>query len=219
MLKEEILASVGKAGIIAVIRANSISRSIEVAQACIKGGVKGIELTYTVPEAAKAIKLLLETNSEHSDVLIGAGTILTAFDANEAINAGAEYIVSPTFDEQVALTCNARNINYFPGCFTPAEVYHAKKYGIGLVKVFPASVVGPGMIRELHGPFPDTRIMPTGGINLSNITDWLEAGAYAVGIGGSLVGNNETSLDTITHNAEQFIKKIQGWHKMITEGD
>lgn len=213
MSKEEILTKVGEAGVVAVVRADTVERSVEVAQACIAGGVKGIELTYTVPNAAEAIRQLIAANADQPDVLIGAGTVLTEFDANEAIKVGAKFIVSPAFNEQVALTCNAQGINYFPGCFTPTEVYTAKTAGVGLVKIFPASVVGPSIIKELHGPFPTTRIMPTGGVNLDNLTDWLDAGAYVVGVGGSLVGNSETSLATITDNASKFVSKVQAWRQ------
>lgn len=211
MNKEEILTRIGQAGIVAVVRADSVERSMAVAKACIAGGVKVIELTFTVPHADQAIANLVSDYADDPEVLIGAGTVMTAFQAESAIQAGAKFVVSPAFNAEVAVACNAAMVNYTPGCFTPTEVYQAKKYGASLVKIFPASVVGPAIIKELHGPFPEVRIMTTGGVSLDNLNDWFAAGATAVGIGGSLVGNATTELATIQKNAEQFTQKLAEW--------
>lgn len=211
MQKESVLEQMKDSGIVAVIRADKVERSIAVAKACIDGGIRGIELTYTVPRAKVAIETLIHEFEDRSEVLIGAGTVLNEYEANEAIKAGANFIVSPVFDQQVAVSCNSAGVNYFPGCLTPTEVYQAKSSGASLVKIFPASIVGPAVIRELHGPFPTTRIMPTGGVNLDNLTEWFDAGAYVVGVGGSLVGGSETPLEVIRNNALQFTHKYQSW--------
>lgn len=211
MQEENILEQMKNSGVVAVIRADTIERSIAVAKACIDGGIHDIELTYTVPGARMAIETLVHEFKDHPEILIGAGTVLNEYEANQAIKAGADFIVSPAFDRQVAISCNSAGIKYFPGCFTPTEVYRARSSGVSMVKIFPASVVGPSIIRELHGPFPATRIMPTGGVNLDNLTDWFDAGAYVVGVGGSLVGDSETPLKVIRNNARQFTNKYQSW--------
>ncbi|WP_261805884.1 bifunctional 2-keto-4-hydroxyglutarate aldolase/2-keto-3-deoxy-6-phosphogluconate aldolase [Lapidilactobacillus luobeiensis] len=211
MTKGAILKQLGESGIVAVIRASTVERSVEVAEACVAGGVKGIELTFTVPNAGQAIAKLVEEYADRPDVLIGAGTVLSDYDAHEAIKAGASFIVSATFSESVAAVCNASGINYVPGCFTPTEVYHAKTFGSDLIKVFPAGLVGPAVVKDFHGPFPDTDFMTTGGVSLDNLTDWFDAGVFAVGVGGSLVGNDQTDLTTIQSNAAKFTAKYQAW--------
>lgn len=211
MTKEEVLTQLGKTGIVAVVRAETAERSVAVSEALIEGGVKAIELTFTVPNADEAISTLVKKYADRNDVLIGAGTVLTDFEAHQAIKAGAKFIVAPSFSTKVASVCNAAGVNYVPGCFTPTEVYTAKETGVALTKIFPAGLVGPSVIRELHGPFPGVRIMPSGGVNLDNLTDWLDAGAYVVGVGGSLVGNADTDLTEITENAKKFSSKFAEW--------
>lgn len=211
MTKGAILKQIGDAGIVAVIRANTVERSIEVAEACVAGGVKGIELTFTVPNASQAIASLVNEYADRPDVLIGAGTVLNDYDAQEAIKVGAKFIVSATFSASVAAVCNASGINYIPGCFTPTEVYRAKTSGAALIKIFPAGLVGPAIVKDFHGPFPDTDFMTTGGVGLANLNDWFDAGVFAVGVGGSLVGNDHTDLTVIQANAQKFSAKYAEW--------
>lgn len=201
------LQKIVDAGIIAVVRADTPEKAVAISQAAIKGGVTGIELTFTVPHADQVIGKL---TTELPNGVIGAGTVLDATSARLAIMAGAGYIVSPTFDADIAKLCNLYQIPYLPGCSTMSEMQKALEGGSDIVKLFPAVVSGSNMIKELHGPFPQINVMPTGGVNLDNLQDWFEAGAVCVGAGGNLVGPGATgNYDQVTENAKAYIKKYQ----------
>lgn len=129
--------------------------------------------------------------------------------ARLAIMAGAGYIVSPTFDADIAKLCNLYQVPYLPGCSTMREMQNALEAGSDIIKLFPASVAGPGMIKAVNAPFPQLNIMPTGGVNLDNLDQWFAAGAVCVGAGGNLVGPGETGdYDGVTENAKKYIKKF-----------
>jgi 2-dehydro-3-deoxyphosphogluconate aldolase/(4S)-4-hydroxy-2-oxoglutarate aldolase len=123
--------------------------------------------------------------------------------------AGSGYIVSPTFDADIAKLCNLYQVPYLPGCSTMREMQNALEAGSDIIKLFPASVAGPGMIKAVNAPFPQLNIMPTGGVNLDNLDQWFAAGAVCVGAGGNLVGPGETGdYDGVTENAKKYIKKF-----------
>jgi 2-dehydro-3-deoxyphosphogluconate aldolase/(4S)-4-hydroxy-2-oxoglutarate aldolase len=194
------------AGIIAVVRADTPQKAEKISKAAIKGGVTGIELTFTVPHADQVIGKLTE---ELPDGVIGAGTVLDVTSARLAMMAGAGYIVSPTFDEDIAKLCNLYQVPYLPGCSTMSEMQCALEGGSDIVKLFPASVAGPKMISAVKAPFPQLNIMPTGGVNLDNLDQWFAAGAVCVGAGGNLVGPGETGdYDQVTENAKAYMKKL-----------
>ena len=141
--------------------------------------------------------------------VIGAGTVLDATSARLAIMAGAGYIVSPTFDAAIAKLCNLYQIPYLPGCSTMTEMQRAIEAGSDIVKLFPASVAGPSMIKAVKAPFPQLNIMPTGGVSLDNLDQWFAAGAVCVGAGGNLVGPGATGdYDRVTENAKKYIKRL-----------
>lgn len=204
-LKLFLINQLQKAGIVAVIRGNSKNNSIEMSEACIKGNITAIELTYTSPNAAEAISQLKQKYQKTKNVIIGAGTVLEPFTARTAILAGAQFIVSPSFNKETAKLCNLYQVPYIPGCFTPTEIQTALMYGADVIKVFPGSVAGNTIIKEIHGPFPNVNIMPTGGISLNNMTEWLKSGAFILGIGDSLVGpGRECDYESVTKNAIKY---------------
>lgn len=181
MLKHEILASITDTKVVAVIRGGSAEEAVELSKAAVEGGIRAIELTYTTPQVQKAFDAL-----HGVDVLLGAGSVLDAETARHAILSGAKFIVSPHFEETIAPVCNRYGIPYLPGCMTIREMVKALEAGCEVIKLFPANNFTPSFIKSVNGPLPHVRIMPTGGINLDNIQDWLAAGAVAAGIGSDL---------------------------------
>lgn len=208
--KSETLSKVAKAGVVAVVRGDSKEQAYKAAVACVDGGIRGIELTFTAPHADEVIADLVEKYQNDSEVLIGAGTVLDEATARIAILAGAEFIVSPSFSENVAKLCNLYAVPYIPGCMSPSDVQRALSYGAEIIKVFPGSVVGQPMVSELHGPFPQANLMITGGVSLENLDQWFAKGATVVGVGGKLVGPAaEEDYDQVTANAQQYMAKVQ----------
>lgn len=199
------LEKVHDAGIVGVIRGNSEENAYKTAQACIKGGITAIELAFTSPSANITIKKLSDEYSNNPNIVIGAGTVLEAETARLAIIAGAKFIVSPSFNEETAKECNLYGVPYIPGCFSPTEIQKALSYGSDIVKIFPGSIAGKEMIKEIHGPFPYVNVMPSGGVSIDNMNEWFNAGAYVVGIGGSLVEPAKSDdFEGVTANARAF---------------
>lgn len=209
LLKFNLIKKIQNAGVVAVVRGRSEENSYQVAKACIKGNVNAIELAFTSPNADETIKRLSEEYQGDDNVIIGAGTVLDPATARLAIIAGARFVVSPSFSKETAKLCNLYQIPYIPGCFSPTEIQTALIFGADVIKVFPGSVAGKTVINEIHGPFPNVNIMPTGGVSLENMTEWLEKGAFVVGVGGSLVGPGEKDdYQAVTENAKKFHDKF-----------
>lgn len=207
MKKMERLTRIEHAGVVAVVREDSQKRAIEAARAVIKGGIKGIEVTFSVPQADQVIAQLKEEYQNDSSVVIGAGTVLDAVTARLAILAGAEFIVSPCFDQATAEMCNFYQVPYMPGCMTITEMQQAMKSGADIVKLFPANNFTPQMIKAAKAPLPHVNIMPTGGVNLENIVAWKQAGAIVVGVGGNLFkGVKDENYELVSQTAKQYIE-------------
>ena len=207
MKKMERLTRIEHAGVVAVVREESQKRAIEAARTVIKGGIKGIEVTFSVPQADQVIAQLKEEYQNDSIVVIGAGTVLDAVTARLAILAGAEFIVSPCFDQATAEMCNFYQVPYMPGCMTITEIQQAMKSGADIVKLFPANNFTPQMIKAAKAPLPHVNIMPTGGVNLENIAAWKQAGAIVVGVGGNLFkGVNDYNYELVSQTAKQYIE-------------
>lgn len=207
MKKMERLTRIEHAGVVAVVREDSQKRAIEAARAVIKGGIKGIEVTFSVPQADQVIAQLKEEYQNDSSVVIGAGTVLDAVTARLAILAGAEFIVSPCFDQATAEMCNFYQVPYLPGCMTITEMQQAMKSGADIVKLFPANNFTPQMIKAAKAPLPHVNIMPTGGVNLENIAAWKQAGAIVVGVGGNLFkGVKDENYELVSQTAKQYIE-------------
>jgi 2-dehydro-3-deoxyphosphogluconate aldolase/(4S)-4-hydroxy-2-oxoglutarate aldolase len=207
MKKMERLTRIEHAGVVAVVREDSQKRAIEAARAVIKGGIKGIEVTFSVPQADQVIAQLKEEYQNDSSVVIGAGTVLDAVTARLAILAGAEFVVSPCFDQATAEMCNFYQVPYIPGCMTITEMQQAMKSGADIVKLFPANNFTPQMIKAAKAPLPHVNIMPTGGVNLENIAAWKQAGAIVVGVGGNLFkGVKDENYELVSQTAKQYIE-------------
>ena len=204
----EILSRLEKAGVIAVVRGKDQTEAIKASHAIIAGGVKGIEVTFTVPNAQAAIQELAETY-QGQDVVIGAGTVLDAVTARLAIMAGAEFVVSPSFDSETAELCNLYQVPYLPGCMTITEMQQALKSGADIIKLFPGSVSGPSMVSAVKAPLPQINLMPTGGVNLENMETWFKAGVVAVGVGGNLLAPAAVGdFAKVTEIAQQYAAKL-----------
>jgi 2-dehydro-3-deoxyphosphogluconate aldolase/(4S)-4-hydroxy-2-oxoglutarate aldolase len=180
-------ATIAEAGVVAVLRA-SVSRHLAaVAHDLVGAGVRVIEVTLTTPDAVTLIKQLHAELG--GDALVGAGTVVSLDEAEACIDAGADFLVSPSTSLDVIATARIAGVAAYPGALTPTEILTAQRSGVSAVKLFPAASVGPGYLRQIRGPFPDIAIMPTGGIALADVESWLRAGAIAVGLGTSLYGS------------------------------
>jgi len=185
MEKEQVLAAILKSKIVAVLRTKDAARLTEVAAALFRGGVGVLEVTMTVPGAVEIIRSM--ARSKAPGTLVGAGTVLDAGTATDVIAAGADFVVSPVTDRDTVEACHDAGVLVAPGAFTPTEIVAAWRAGADIVKVFPATSLGPRFFRDLRGPLPQVRLMPTGGVTIENAAEFLAAGAVAVGIGTALV--------------------------------
>jgi 2-dehydro-3-deoxyphosphogluconate aldolase/(4S)-4-hydroxy-2-oxoglutarate aldolase len=184
MRMSETLDRLHAAKVIAVVRAASAADAVAVAETLADAGVGAIELTYTTPGATDAIR---EANERLGGrVLIGAGTVTSEQQLREAAEAGARFVVSPHLDARLLETMLATGLLALPGVLTPSEAAAALAQGAQAVKIFPAVSVGPAFLRALHGPFPELKAIPTGGIGAGDAAEWLAAGAWAIGVGGAL---------------------------------
>jgi 2-dehydro-3-deoxyphosphogluconate aldolase / (4S)-4-hydroxy-2-oxoglutarate aldolase len=171
-------------GLIAVVRGESCAAAVEVSGALIEGGVPGIEITFTTPEAHKALR---ELSEEYGDgILLGAGTVTSPDHVEKAASSGATFLVSPGCDPELLPVMQQTGLAVMPGVLTPSEVMLALRFGVEVVKLFPGSLGGPSYLKALRGPFPEVSFLPTGGVSEDNAREWFEAGAFAVGVGGAL---------------------------------
>ena len=208
--RSEIVADIEKLGIVSIIRLQDPARLRAVVDALIEGGVRAIEVTMTVPGAIELIGKLAPTLS--ADFLLGAGTVLDADTAHRAAGAGAQYIISPVFRPDVIKAAHEDGIPAMPGCFTPTEILSAWDAGADVVKVFPATSVGPGYLKDVRAPLPQVKLMPTGGVSIDNAGDWLRAGAVAVGVGSALVDSKAVAAgqyNVIADNARRIVANVR----------
>jgi 2-dehydro-3-deoxyphosphogluconate aldolase/(4S)-4-hydroxy-2-oxoglutarate aldolase len=213
----ELLEKIEAAGVIAVVRGDSKEQGKKACEALIAGGMKGLEITFTLPKANEVIEELIAERKD-ARIVIGAGTVLDATTARLAILAGAEFIVSPTFDQATAEVCNLYQIPYLPGCMTITEMKTALKAGVDIIKLFPGSAFGPAIISAFKAPLPQLNIMPTGGVNSENLGEWLSAGAIAVGAGGSLLAPAEKNdYQQVTENAREYMARYQQYKETVNE--
>lgn len=209
MDKEQVIAKITDGGLVAVVRAESSEEAFRIAEACVKGGVVGIEITFTVPGADKVIRDLSSVYGDRGEILIGAGTVMDPETARIAILAGAQYIVSPYLDVETVKLCNRYRIPCMPGAMSIKEVVEAMEAGADIIKIFPGELFGPQIIKSILGPIPYAKLMPTGGVSVDNVEGWIKAGAVAVGAGSSLTGGAKTGdYESITTVAKKFITRI-----------
>ena len=210
MNKLHVLQKITDCGVVAVVRADSKEEAIKISEACVQGGSAGIEITFTVQDAAEIIEQLSIFYKDNNNVVIGAGTVLDAVTARLAILAGAKYIVSPSFDAETAKLCNLYQIPYMPGCMTITEMKQALKAGVDIIKLFPGNAFGADFVKAVKGPLPQVNIMPTGGVSLDNVDQWIKNGCVAVGVGGNLITPAKTGdFDKISDFAKQYVTKVQ----------
>jgi len=213
MQKEKVLARLEQGGLVAVVRAENTDQAMRITQACLEGGVAAIEMTFTTPHAHRVIEELAAKYSPE-EILLGAGTVLDPETARIAILSGAQYVVSPHLNADTQRLCNRYRVACMPGVATLREAVTALEGGADILKVFPGELYGPQVIKAFSGPLPQARMMPTGGVTLDNVGDWLAAGAVAVGVGGSLTAGAKTGdWAKITATAKAFMAKIQDYRK------
>ena len=195
-------------GLIAIIRADVADHAARIAEACAKGGVGVLEITFTVPGAAKVIEAL--SKEYQNEMIVGAGTVLDPETARIAILAGAQFVVSPAINADTARLCNRYQLPYMPGTSTVKEIIEAMELGAEIIKIFPSEGLGPGFVKAVRSPLPQAQLMPTGGVSLANVADWIKAGCVAVGVSGHLTGIG-TAIESkaITDAAKQFLTKIR----------
>ena len=208
MQKQEVLQRIKDCGVVAVVRAESAKQAKNIVQACVAAGIVGIEITFTVPGALSIITALKEQYKD-GEVLVGAGTVLDAQTARDAILAGADFVVSPALNKELVALCNRYQVAVMPGALTPKEVIEAMEAGADIVKIFPANLYGPKIIKALKGPLPQCELMPTGGVSVENTAEWIKAGAVAVGTGGELTSGAKTGdYESITRIGKHMISQV-----------
>jgi 2-dehydro-3-deoxyphosphogluconate aldolase/(4S)-4-hydroxy-2-oxoglutarate aldolase len=207
--RSEVVEEIEKLGVVAIIRLQDSSAVRGIVDALANGGVKALEVTMTVPRAIELIAEIAPTLPP--DFLFGAGTVVDADTAHRAARAGAQFIVSPVFRPEVIKAAHEDGIPVMPGCFTPTEILAAWELGADIVKVFPATSVGPSYFKDVRGPLPQVKMMPTGGVSIDNVGDWLKAGAVAVGVGSALLDMKAIAakqFDVIEANARRMVANV-----------
>lgn len=210
MSKVVVLEKIKELGLLAVIRGPSPDLTIKMVAALVDGGVSGIEITYSTPNAEDVVSTLSRTFG--SRILLGMGTLTRPEQAQSARDAGASFLVSPVSDPDLVRSMVDSGLLTMVGAFTPTEVFQAYNMGADVIKIFPGSLGGPAYVRALKGPLPHIPIMPTGGVNASNLADWFSTGVVAVGAGSKLCPPHlamEGKFDQITERAAEFVKLVQ----------
>jgi 2-dehydro-3-deoxyphosphogluconate aldolase/(4S)-4-hydroxy-2-oxoglutarate aldolase len=213
--KETIISRIRDCGIVAVVRAESSDQARRISDACLEGGVAAVEITFTVPGAHKVIEQLAATYSS-GEMILGAGTVMDPDTARIAILSGAQYVVSPYLNIDTVKLCNRYRIPVMPGAMTIKEVVEGMEAGADIIKIFPGELFGPRIIKAIKGPLPQAQLMPTGGVDLDNVQEWIKAGAAAVGAGSSLTSGAKTGdYASITRKAKEFVAKIKETRNMF----
>jgi 2-dehydro-3-deoxyphosphogluconate aldolase/(4S)-4-hydroxy-2-oxoglutarate aldolase len=208
--RAETVSRIESCGVVAVIRLQDSSKLRAVVDALAAGGVTALEVTMTVPRAIELIGEIAPTLPP--EFVIGAGTVLDADTARAAIEAGARFIVGPVFKPAVIAACHERDVAAMPGCFSPTEIFSAWEAGADVVKVFPATALGPTFFKDIRGPLPQLKLMPTGGVSLENAGDWIRAGAVAIGVGSALVDTKLVAAGdfaAIGRRAAAFVEAVR----------
>jgi 2-dehydro-3-deoxyphosphogluconate aldolase/(4S)-4-hydroxy-2-oxoglutarate aldolase len=210
MNKQEMLEKIKELGLLAVIRGPSAELTVQMVEALIKGGVLGIEITYSTPDAENVVKTL--SSKFGSKIVLGMGTLTKTDQAESAKAAGANFLVSPICEPALVKSMVASGLLTMAGALTPTEVFQAYSLGTDVVKVFPGSLGGPSYVKALKGHFPYLPMMPTGGVSAANVADWFKAGVVAVGAGSELCPPDLAKagkFDEITQKAADFVAVIK----------
>jgi len=192
--------------LVAVVRSQSAAEALSLAQAAAEGGIKFVEITFTVPGALDVIKELVG----HKNLHVGAGTVLAPQQAERAIGVGAEFVVSPSLELNLIGLCHTADVACFPGVATPTEIIAAQRARADLIKIFPADLVGgPGFIRQMQGPFPDARFMVSGGVSLKNVAEYVEVGVTGICLGSAHLG------DLLGKGKKRFVDEMRRFVKRV----
>lgn len=211
MCKESVLNIIRQTGLIAIIRNIDIEVIDRIAKSLIDGGVRAVEITMNTPNVLKIINRI-KTRFGESGIVIGAGTVLDSETARAAILAGSEYIITPSVEKDVIKLCNRYDKMIISGAMTPTEIITAIDEGADMVKVFPANVMGPEYIKSLKGPLPQLNLVPTGGIGLDNAKKFMDAGSFALAVGGGLIDKQaieKKDFNLLTNRAKEFINIVK----------
>ena len=207
---DDVVRRIGEIGIVPVVRASSVEEANRAVEAICAGGIASVEITMTVPNAISVIREVVQQRGK--DVLIGAGTVTSAAQAEACILAGAQFLVSPGLSAAVLAEAKNHSILAIPGALTPTELMSAQEHGATLVKIFPCGNVGGAKyLKSLKAPFPKAMLIPTGGVNTANAADFIAAGAFALGVGADLVDAaalREGNLDKITNAARELVNAV-----------
>jgi len=214
----EVLNTMIEVGFIPLFYHPDVQVAIDIIDACLEGGARGIEFTNRGDGAHRVFEKLVDHYYDHPSLILGSGSVVDQGTAALFIQIGTNFIVSPNLNEEVAYLCNQRKVAYLPGCGNVNEITQAERLGVEICKYFPGTVGGPQFVKNILGPMPWTRIMPTGGVTLDekNIRDWFEAGVAAVGIGSALITKQAVSqkdYKSISTNTKNVINWIQSVRK------
>jgi 2-dehydro-3-deoxyphosphogluconate aldolase / (4S)-4-hydroxy-2-oxoglutarate aldolase len=205
----ELVAELHQHRLVAVIRSKSAEEALALAHAAAEGGIKFVEITFSVPGALDVIKELAGRKNPH----VGAGTVLAPQQAERAIGAGAEFVVSPSLELNLIGLCHTANIACFPGAATPTEIIAAQRAHADLVKIFPADLAGgPPFIRHMQGPFPEVRFMVSGGVSLKNVADYVQVGVTGICLGSAYLGNL-----LVERGRKRFVKEMQQFADLVAK--
>ncbi len=211
MTRDDVIRRIGEVGIIPVVRAGSVDDAIRAVEAIYAGGIAIVEITMTVPNATDVIRHVARDYGDK--IVVGAGTVTSAEQANLCLAVGAEFLVSPGLSFPVISVAQASGKLAIPGALTPTELMTAQDAGARLVKIFPCGNVGGAKyLKALMGPFPDAELIPTGGVNAANAAEFFAAGAFALGIGGELVSAaalRDGNLAKITEAARELVQAVR----------
>ena len=209
--REEVVAQIRELGVMGIVRAETGEEALAAARAVRAGGLRVLEVTFTVPGAARIIARLAREMGQ--EIVLGAGTVLTVAQLDEAVAAGAEYIVAPDTDPAIIQGAQRLGRAVFPGALTPTEVARAWKLGADMIKLFPAERMGAAYIKDLRGPFPEIPLMAVGGVDASNCAGYFRAGAAAIGVGGRLIEKSllrEGRYDEIARRTRELMDVVRG---------
>lgn len=220
MNKFELMLKLKKQKIVAVIRGDNEDQVTKIVEAVYQGGIKFMEITFTIPRAEQIIASLNEKYKTNEDIVVGAGTCLDIVSARMAISSGAKFVVCPHLNTEIMKLCNSYRIPCFPGATTVKDMVDCLQYGAEVIKLFPGDSFHPSAIKSFKGPLPQADFMPTGGVSADNIKDWLRNGAVAVGTGGSLTkGAKNNNYEEIVSEAKKLVSLVNEYDNETNEAN
>lgn len=214
---KSVLNCIEKHRLVAILRLDDLSRAVELSRVLLDAGVKVQEFTLSNPDALSAVEQVLESIDEFKtgEATIGVGSVRNVSQVQRALDAGAQFVVTPVMLEAVIESCVEHGVPVFPGAFTPTEIAKAWDLGATAVKVFPARSLGPSFIKDVLAPMPELKLLPTGGINLENIPEYLAAGSYGIGVGGNLFDVSAVlaeDWEAVKQSAEAYVRRVDEWN-------